>query len=77
MGKDAQGNNDAFRAQIIRLNPDGTACVAFDADTMRMAAGWAEGGLKLEGLPFTGGHGVFPSAGEDEGFHQLSLPGLG
>ena len=62
VGKDAQGNNDAFRTQIIRLNPDGTACVAFDADTMRMVAGWTEGGLKLEGLPFTGGHGVFPSA---------------
>ncbi|MCP5116012.1 MAG: hypothetical protein GY953_34725, partial [bacterium] len=46
---------------MIRLNEEGTACVVFDTDTMRMAAGWTTGGLKLRGLPFTGGHGQFPA----------------
>ena len=30
-------------------------------DTMRMAAAWLDGGLRLEGLRFTGGHGAFPN----------------
>ena len=75
VGQDAGGQNEAYRAQIIRLNPDGTACVAFDADTMRMAAGWTGGGLKLQGLPFTGGHGQFPSLEGEAVFTNPASPG--
>ena len=75
VGKDPQGDNVAFRAQIIRLDPEGLACVAFDADTMRMVAGWTQGGLKLQGLPFTGGHGQFPSADGAKIFSNSATPG--
>ncbi len=75
VGKDPKGDNDAFRTRIIRLNPEGTACVAFDADTLRMAAGWTGGGLKLVGLPFTGAHGQFPSAGGPKVFTNPASPG--
>jgi len=61
LGKDAKGNNVSFRALVIRLDDKGDACVVFDGDTLRMAGGWTQGGLKLEGLPFTSGHGRFPS----------------
>ena len=75
VGKDPGGDNDAFRAQVIRLNPEGTACVAFDADTMRMVAGWTAGGLTLKGLPFTGGHGQFPSVDGEKVFTNSATPG--
>jgi hypothetical protein len=75
VGRDDRGDNVAFRAQVIRLNEDGSACVVFDADTMRMTAGWTEGGLKLEGLPFTGGHGSFPSFNGEAVFTNAAAPG--
>lgn len=75
VGKDVKGDNDAFRAQVIRIDPAGGACVAFDADTMRIAAGWTEGGLSLQGLPFTGGHGAFPSVNGAKVFTNQAAPG--
>ncbi|MEE2735094.1 MAG: DUF6797 domain-containing protein, partial [Verrucomicrobiota bacterium] len=75
VGKDSKGDNIAFRARVIRLDPQGAACVAFDSDTMRMAAGWTGGGLKLEGLPFTGGHGAFPSHNGAKVFSNQAAPG--
>ena len=75
MGKGPRGDNDAYRARIIRLDPQGAACVVYDADTMRYAAGWTQGGLKLQGLPFTGGHGAFPSANGVKVFTNQPAPG--
>jgi len=75
VGKDSKGDNVAFRSRVIRLDPQGAVCVAFDADTMRMAAGWTRGGLKLEGLPFTGGHGAFPSHSGAKVFTNQAAPG--
>lgn len=77
LGSTSQGPNDSYRAKIIRLNDEGTACVVFDTDTMRMAAGWTDGGLNLKGLPFTGGHGQFPSFGGQAIFLNAPAPGWG
>ena len=49
--------NIAARSHIAVF---GKAGIAFDSDTMRISAIW-EDGLKLEGLPFSGSHGRFPS----------------
>ena len=75
LGKMAQGANLSFRAKVIRLNEDGTACAVFDTDTMRMAAGWLDGGLQLQGLPFTGGHGQFPRFTGEALFLNAPAPG--
>ncbi|MDA0751274.1 MAG: PA14 domain-containing protein [Verrucomicrobia bacterium] len=61
VGMDDRGENVTFRSHVVRLDPEGKAAVVFDTDTMRMAAAWLEGGLRFEGLPFTGGHGAFPN----------------
>ena len=61
VGNDSLGENIAFRGQVLKLDSQGKAAVVFDTDTMRMAAAWLDGGLRLEGLPFTGGHGAFPN----------------
>ena len=66
---------DAFRGIIVRLDESSTASVVFDADTMRMAAGWTEGGLKLQGLPFSGGHGQFPVMTGSTLFQVRNAPG--
>src|SRR5690606_24064646 len=60
LGNDAKGNNIVYRGFIIPLDDAAESCVVFDADTMRLAGGWTDDGLILDGLPFTGGHGSFP-----------------
>jgi hypothetical protein len=75
LGRDAKGDNVSYRGIVVRLNESGNACVVFDGDTMRMAAGWTKGGLKLDGLPFTGGHGRFPSHGGEKLFVTQAAPG--
>ncbi len=75
LGRDANGDNVSYRAIVIRLNESGNACALFDGDTLRMAAGWTKGGLKLDGLPFTGGHGRFPSHGGEKVFVTQAVPG--
>ncbi len=61
ISKDSRGNNDVFRAHALPLSEDGNVGVVFDTDTMRLAATFNHGGIKFEGLPFTGAHGSFPS----------------
>jgi hypothetical protein len=61
ISKDSRGDNDVFRAHAIPLSEDGNVGVVFDTDTMRLAATFTHGGIKFEGLPFTGAHGSFPS----------------
>ena len=75
VGETEQGGNVAFRAIIVPLDEAGDVCVAFDGDTMRMAGGWTAGGLVLKGLPFTGGHGQFPSVNGDTLFVNRAAPG--
>jgi hypothetical protein len=70
-----EGANEAFRGIVLRLNEGGDACVVFDGDTMRMAAGWLDGGLKLHGLPFSGGHGAFPELTSSKVFINRAAPG--
>ncbi len=61
INKDSRGDNDVFRAHALPLSEDGNVGVVFDTDTMRLAATFTHGGIKFEGLPFTGAHGSFPS----------------
>jgi glucose/arabinose dehydrogenase len=74
-GKTSQGANVSFRANIIPLNEDGSIGMVFDADTLRMSAGWVDGTLSLEGLPFTGGHGRFPHVDGHPLFIARAAPG--
>ncbi|MBT5692336.1 MAG: hypothetical protein HOI65_14605 [Opitutae bacterium] len=75
VGQDEHGDNIAYRAQVIRLNEDGSAGVVFDADTIRMAVGWTQPAIKFEGLPFSGGHGAFPNIRGATTFTNKALPG--
>jgi hypothetical protein len=70
-----ESSDDVFRGILVRLDESGEACMLFDADTMRMAAGWTEGGLVLNGLPFTGGHGAVPSFVGESLFKSANAPG--
>ncbi|MDH3771288.1 MAG: cytochrome C, partial [Nitrospirota bacterium] len=49
--------------------------MVFDTDTMRMAAGWTKGGLKLEGGAISGGNDVFPSFVGEAVFTNAAEPG--
>ena len=76
LGSGKQGENDSYRAKLIRLNKEGTACVVFDTDTMRIAGAWTNGGLNLRGLPFEGAHGRFSTfEGEGRNFFNDPAPG--
>jgi len=69
------GSFDVFRGVTAQLDAKGSARVVFNADTMQMAAGWTEGGVRYQGLPFTGGHGQFPSLGKAPVFKAPNMPG--
>lgn len=75
LGNDAKGNNIVYRGFIIPLDDAAESCVVFDADTMRLAGGWTDDGLILDGLPFTGGHGTFPKHEGDPTFRLQAMPG--
>ena len=75
INKDSRGDNDVFRAHAVPLSDDGNVGVVFDTDTMRLAATFAHGGIKFEGLPFTGGHGSFPSFAVPPFTSTGSVPG--
>jgi hypothetical protein len=75
IGSDARGDNVSFRSHVVKLDQEGNAGIVFDTDTMRVSGGWLNGGLRLEGLPFTGGHGAFPSLREQALFSTGSTPG--
>jgi hypothetical protein len=75
LGEDGHGNNTIYRGIVVRLDKTGDACVVFDADTMRLAGGWTDGSLVLAGLPFTGGHGAYPSVRGDKVFQVSARPG--
>lgn len=66
---------DSYRGIVVRLDESGKASVVFDADTMRMAGGWTEGGLQLRGLPFDGGHGKWPEMTGETLFQVRNAPG--
>ncbi|MGB1874613.1 MAG: PA14 domain-containing protein [Akkermansiaceae bacterium] len=75
INKDSRGDNDVFRAHAVPLSDDGNVGVVFDTDTMRLAATFAHGGIKFEGLPFTGAHGSFPSFAVPPFTSTGSVPG--
>ncbi|MDB4690160.1 PA14 domain-containing protein [Verrucomicrobia bacterium] len=75
IGSDARGDNVSFRSHVVKLDQEGNAGIVFDTDTMRVSGAWLNGGLRLEGLPFTGGHGAFPSLREQALFSTGSTPG--
>ena len=75
LGEDEHGANVVHRGIIIRLEEQGDACVVFDADTMRMASGWTDGGLTRGGLPVTGKHGQFPYHNGPLAFRTAAAPG--
>ena len=75
VANDDRGENVAFRGQVVRLDESGRAAIVFDTDTMRMAAAWLDGGLRLEGLPFTGGHGAFPNLRVEPLIRNRAAPG--
>jgi hypothetical protein len=58
--QEAETQNLVYRGIVIPLSEEAEAAVVFDADTMRMAAGWTEGGLILRGLPYDGAHAPYP-----------------
>ena len=75
IGSDKRGDNVSFRSHVVKLDQEGNTGIVFDTDTMRVSGAWLNGGLRLEGLPFTGGHGSFPSLGEKALFSTGSTPG--
>ena len=75
VGRDSRGANDTWRARIVNLEGEADAAMVFDTDTCRMSAGWIEPGLVLRGLPFTGGHGQFPTYEGTPLFHTRCGPG--
>ena len=75
VGNSSKKENIAYRGIIVPLDETGSKGVVFDADTMRIAAGWTEGGIGFRGLPFDGGHGAFPHIGDDTLFANRAKPG--
>lgn len=75
IGSDARGDNVSYRSHVVKLDKEGSAGIVFDTDTMRVSGAWVNGGLRLEGLPFTGGHGSFPSLRAEPLFATGSTPG--
>lgn len=67
-------SHDVFRGILVRLDESGDACMVFDADTMRMAAGWTRGGLSLKGPPFTDWDPEFPGLNGECVFQVRNAP---
>ena len=67
------GHNVAMKGLAIRVGND--ACVLFDTELLRMAAGWTGGYITTRGVAFDGQHGVHPSIDGDQKFGIASVPG--
>jgi len=63
------------RGIAIKLSDDWKDGVVFDADLMRMSAGWIDGGLQLTGLIADGSHGPSPKLATPPTFQTSHLPG--
>jgi len=63
------------RAITLKLSEDYRDALVFDADACRMSAGWLDGGLKMRGVIFDGGHGPNPSPAGPPLFQTNSGPG--
>jgi glucose/arabinose dehydrogenase len=75
VGNGNKKSNIAYRGIVVPLDVKGEQGIVFDADTMRIAAGWVKGGINFNGLPFSGGHGAFPSLGDGNVFTNRAAPG--
>jgi hypothetical protein len=69
------GSDVTPRGFAIKLADNWNAGVVFDADTMRMSAGWINGKLKLQGLISDGSHGTSPALSAPPLFQTPQGPG--
>jgi hypothetical protein len=67
--------NFTYKGLAIRLGGDQQAAVLFDTETMRMAAGWTGGFVRMTGIIFDGKHGSAPGIGGEQKFGSLPGPG--
>ncbi len=63
------------RGILIRLAADWSAGVIFDADTMRLSAGWTGAPVRFRGVIFDGAHGPGPTLGNAPVFQSPNGPG--
>lgn len=70
-------NNNAMKGIAIKLggDPEKTATICFDADLLRVSAGWTGGFLRLKGTPFDGSHGSWPEVNGTQVFGTRPGPG--
>ena len=69
------GTDVTPRGFAIKLSDAWNSGIVFDADTMRMSAGWVDGSLKLQGLISDGSHGTSPVLGKAPLFQTPQGPG--
>lgn len=67
-------NNIAMKGIAIRLDHD--ACVLFDTDLLRYAAGWTHGYLQFNGVAFNGAHGNHPEISGMQQWGTKPVPGV-
>ena len=74
-----KGSDVTPRGIAINLSPEGAekwiAGVVFDADTLRMSAGWMGAPLRWEGVIFNGSHGPSTTFGNEPVFQTPHGPG--
>jgi hypothetical protein len=70
-------DNNAMKGIAIKLgsDPARSAAICFDADLLRVSAGWTGGFLKLKGTPFDGSHGSWPEVNGTQVFGTRQGPG--
>ena len=71
----APAKNDAMKGIAIRLGTDREAAICFDQDLLRVSAAWTGKFLNLNGTPFDGGHGSWPSVAGEQQFGTSATPG--
>ena len=68
-------NNHAMKGIAIRLGADKEAAICFDQDLLRVSAAWTGPFLNLNGTPFDGGHGSWPSVAGEQVLGTQASPG--
>ena len=75
IGAPFPANNVAMKGLAIRLATNDAACMLFDTDLLRMAAGWSGGFISTHGVAFDGGHGSYPQIVGTQKFGTRQGPG--
>lgn len=68
-------NNVALKGLAIRLVTNDAACVLFDTEMLRMAAGWSGGFITTHGVAFDGAHGSYPQIAGKQAWGTRKSPG--